>query len=94
MSYSDDQRFIASDDALARVLDGELVMLDLKSGTYFGMNEVGARIWEILTAGENIASAVETLTSEFAVDPSTVREDIESLLVQLAERDLIKPVEA
>ena len=94
MSYSDDQRFIASADALARVLDGELVMLDLKSGTYFGMNEVGARIWEILTAGENIGSAMETLMSEFAVDPSTLREDIASLLLQLVERDLIQPVEA
>ena len=94
MSYSDEQRFVASEDALARVLDGELVMLDLKSGTYFGMNEVGARVWEILTTGANIAAAIEILLTEFAVEKATLRADVQTLLAQLIEQGLIQPVEA
>jgi hypothetical protein len=83
---------VASDDALARVLDGELVMLDVESGTYFGINTVGTRIWELLTAGESVAAARAQLLREFDVDEATLRQDMQALVSQLIDRALLETV--
>ncbi len=40
----DGQRIKIRDDVLSRILDSEAVLLDLKSGTYFGLNEVGSEV--------------------------------------------------
>jgi len=44
-----DTRLVAPTDVLMRELDGEAVILDLKSETYFGLDDVGTRIWTHLT---------------------------------------------
>src|SRR5438874_308601 len=43
-----DSRVVPADELLSSELDGEAVILDLTSGVYFGLNGVGARIWELL----------------------------------------------
>ena len=49
-------------------LDGEKVMMNLEKGEYFMMNEVGSRIWEIISKPINVKDIIETLRSEYEVD--------------------------
>ncbi len=48
-----------SPDVVFRDLDGEAVILDLVSGTYFGLNEVGTRVWRLVDEGRDAAQIVD-----------------------------------
>jgi len=79
-----------SEGILFRELDGESVILSLDSETYFGLDEVGTRTWELLRAGPTIQAAYETLCAEYDVDSAQLRRDLEELLDQLVGHKLIE----
>jgi hypothetical protein len=66
---------------MARQVGDETVILDLASGTYFGLDPVGARIWQLLTEGRTLAEICAVMLAEFEV----AREDIERDVLALAE---------
>jgi hypothetical protein len=78
-----------SPDVVWRDLEGEAVLLDLASGTYFGLNDVGTRIWQLLSAGEPVNRIAEVLTGEYDVSSDDARRDVEALLAELRARKLV-----
>ena len=82
-------RFRPHNDVISRMLDGEAVVLDLNSGEYFGLNETGARIWELLEQHDTSAIA-ETLAREFTVSPDEARAAVDTLLEQLLAKRLVE----
>ena len=76
-------------DVLYRDLDGQTVILDLSSGKYFGLNEVGTRIWTLIGEGRSVADIVRILALEFEADASTIERDARDLLDALKARNLI-----
>jgi len=89
-SLSDDLVLRGSDDVLVRALDGEAVLLDMASGKYFGLNEVGARIWELLATGESVGAIRRAIVAEFEVDEARAGEDLAALLTELETRGLVR----
>lgn len=83
-----------SPDVVFRALDGDAVLLDLASGTYFGLNQVGTRIWQLLDEGLAVEAIVDRLAAEYEAPPSTIEADVVRLLEELQSRRLIRPVEA
>lgn len=77
-------------DILIRELDGESVILNLKSERYFGLDEVGTRIWVTLSTSESIQAAYENLLSEYEVDGEQLRQDMQNLIEQLVEHGLVE----
>lgn len=94
VSFADDQRIERAPDVLARVLDGEAVLLDLASGTYFGLNEVGTRVWDLVGERRTVASIREALLAEYDVTPDRLAADLDELLSLLAARGLVRAVES
>ncbi len=90
MTYADDVRISCSPDVLSRVLEGEAVLLDLASGTYFGLNVVGSRVWELISSGKSLGEVRAALLEEFEVDREVLERDLQDLLKQLLERGLIR----
>ena len=90
MKLADDQRLTVPDDVLSRVLDDEAVLLDLASGTYFGLNEVGTEIWQLIAEGRTVAEVRAALLERFEVDEATVQADLERLVGELSERGLVR----
>lgn len=89
MELSD--KVTTSDDVVARVVAGETVLLNLASGTYFGLNEVGGRIWHLLEKeGCSLAQVSEKLRQEFAVSAAEAEADVLSLARDLAEHGLLE----
>jgi hypothetical protein len=84
--------FTLSPDVVFRDLDGEAVILDLGSGTYFGLNEVGTRVWQLISEGRDEPGIVEAVASEYDADRATIARDIARLLDDLKTRRLILPV--
>lgn len=89
MGGRDDRRVTASRDVLSRELDGEAVLLDLNSGDYFGLNEVGSEIWRLIGEGTTVKNLRERLQATFDADIETITRDLDDLLGRLAAKGLI-----
>jgi Coenzyme PQQ synthesis protein D (PqqD) len=71
-------------------LAGEAVILDLRSGVYYGLNEVGARIWALVQQPQTLQSIQHTLLQEYDVDPEVCAQDILHLLQDLQAAGLVE----
>jgi PqqD family protein of HPr-rel-A system len=89
VALRDEEKIHAAPDVLSRTLDGEAVLLDLRSGTYFGLNEVGTHIWERLREGATVAELRARVLETFEVDAATAERDLEELLAELTRRQLV-----
>lgn len=84
-------RYQVRPEVLSRVLAGEAVLLDLQSGTYFGLNDVATRVWELLREPRSPAELAEQLTHEFEVTLEMARGDVDQLVGELIRRGLVGP---
>jgi hypothetical protein len=82
-------RISISKDVMFQELAGETVLLDLASESYFGLNEVGTRIWQLLNEGADEATVVDTLLEEYDVQREELEQDVADLLARLGEAGLI-----
>ncbi len=82
-------RVAVPDGVLARNLEGESVVLNLKTEKYFGLDEVGTRMWTLLTDATSIQSAYDSLAAEYDVEPAQLRADMEKLIGELVEHGLL-----
>jgi hypothetical protein len=83
-------RIIVPDSVLFRELDGEAVLLNLDTESYLGLDEVGTRMWMLLTTSPSIQVAYEALLAEYAVTPETLHHDLEVLLSQMVDHGLVE----
>ena len=74
---------------MARTIGDETVILDLASGTYFGLDPVGARIWELLGDGKTLAEICEQMLEEYEVSREELERDTLRLAQELADQGLI-----
>lgn len=82
-------RIAARDGVMFREVAGEAVLLNLNSETYFGLDEVGTAMWNVLVGAASIEAAFEVLAGEFDVDPDTLRTDLSAFIAKLADAGLI-----
>ncbi|MFC3098029.1 PqqD family protein [Alteraurantiacibacter palmitatis] len=81
----------ASEDAVAREVGGELVLMHLASGTYFGLNPVGARIWQLIEdEPRTLASLCEVIAEEFDAPIDVIEQDLAALAGDLAAHSLVE----
>jgi hypothetical protein len=93
MSIPSTKRLVPNPDGLATVVDGEMVFLNQETEQYYGLDEVGTRMWQLLTSSDSIQSAYEKLQAEYDIDPERLRDDLDDLIGQLVERGLVNLVE-
>jgi hypothetical protein len=89
-----DDRVRASADVIFRELDGELVLLDLATATYFGLGDVGARFWSLIQADGSLGRAFAVLRGEYDVAPDELERDLLRLVGELRERGLVRVLTA
>ena len=78
---------------MARTVGDETVILDLASGTYFGLDPVGARIWALMGGGATLAEICATMLEEYEVEREQLEADVLRLAAELAERRLVAPAQ-
>ena len=81
-------RLQLSPDALARELDGEVLVLDLRTSLYFGMTGTAARIWQLLEAGHDRDAIVSMLSHEYEAPFDAIATDVDAFLADLVARGL------
>jgi hypothetical protein len=75
---------------LVRFLDRESVFLNLDTERYFGLDETGTRMWQLVTAAPNIDAAYQDLLAEFDVEPELLRMNLSELLSRLVDNGLLE----
>jgi hypothetical protein len=76
------------DDVLFRELDDEAVLLNLKTGVYFGLNPVGLRVWQLIGEGTSLQHVLETMGREYEVQGEVLEHDLLDLCRQLCANGL------
>ena len=85
------QAFAVSPSVVFRQMDDGAVLLDLESGVYFGLDEVGTRVWTLLMEQKTPDAVCEAMLAEFDVEPGVVADDVRRLVAELQQNGLLRP---
>lgn len=89
-----DARFAVRDpQVIHRIIDDEVVMIDLETGNYFTFRGSATTMWACIEAGMSSRETLEHLQESFEGDPSVMEQGIRWLLDQLLEENLIVPTD-
>lgn len=80
----------AAEGVLVKELEGEAVLLDLASETYFGLDRTAFRIWSALTTCASVEAALEDLAREYEVEGPVLTADVLRLLDTLERKGLVR----
>jgi len=80
---------VASGDQVSSDLGEEAVILGLKTGVYYGLNPVGARIWSLVQQPRTVENIRDTVLAEYEVEPERCERDLLELLQVLLGKGLI-----
>ena len=74
---------------MARQVGDETVILDLAGGTYFGLDPVGARIWQLITEGRTLVQVCDAMIAEYEVSREVIERDVLALVQTLLDKSLV-----
>lgn len=74
---------------MARVVGDETVILDLANGTYYGLDPVGARIWQLMAEVQTLAQVCEAMLAEYEVTREDIERDVAALGQTLLDKNLV-----
>jgi len=84
-----DSRVQVRDGVLFQELQGEAVLLNLDSGTYFGLDAVGTRMWQLILEHERLAEVVQSVVAEYEVAEENCSADLLALVRKLETQGLV-----
>jgi hypothetical protein len=87
---SDRSVVVTAKDQVSCDLAGEAAILNVKSGVYYGLDPVGARIWNLMQEPRAVAEIQSVITDEYDVEPDRCARDLAELLNKLLAEGLIE----
>jgi hypothetical protein len=83
------QTIAPSPDVISQEVSGETVLLDLASEHYYGLDEVGTRIWQLIGKGGDLDTIFRTLLAEYDVSEQRLIKDLDNLVTEIAGLGLV-----
>lgn len=80
---------VATRDQVSGEVSGEVVILNLKNGIYYSLNDVGTYVWKLIQEPRTVADIVDRLLEVYDVEADRCQEDLQALLQKLAAEGLI-----
>jgi Coenzyme PQQ synthesis protein D (PqqD) len=77
------------DDVVYRDLEGEAVILNLETGVYFGLNQVGTRMWALIQEHGSLGPVFDAIQKEYEVPPAVLERDLLQLVADLRGKRLV-----
>ena len=84
------QKVTFADTVFAQEVDGEMVLLDMESENYFGLDEVGTSIWQAMQEKETLQEVFEVLLDQYEVEPEMLEHDLSDFVGKLLESGLVE----
>ncbi len=85
-----DSIIVVADEVVSCDLDGEAAILDVKDGIYYGLDPVGAKIWNLIQKPVVLEDVVKIIMNEYDVDKDRCTNDIFELVEELLDNRLVK----
>ena len=83
------RHFVRRKDLIAQSLEGELVMLDMQSGNYFGLDPIASKIWDYLASPKDIKTLCQSLMQEYEVGEDECQADVCSFISDLLDKGMV-----
>ena len=83
------QTVTLSPEVISQEVSGETVLLDLDSENYFGLDEVGTRIWQLIKETSDLQVIYNTLLKEYEVEEERLQTDLDALLGEISGLGLV-----
>lgn len=83
---------VRNHDLMAVPMDGDLVMMSISQGRYYGINPVGGRIWALLEQPQTVQALCRQIESEFDVTPAQCEQDVLHFVGQLLSAGVVTRV--
>ncbi len=83
-------KVVAVPEQISSELAQEAVILNLKSGVYYGLSEVGASIWNLIQQPKTVNEIRDAIVTEYEVEPERCDRDLLALLQELEAEGLIE----
>lgn len=81
---------VVSNDVVSCDLDGEAAILNLKNGIYYGLDPIGAKIWNIVQNPTVLTDVLDAISDEYDVDKDRCKNDLLELVENLLDNGLVK----
>ena len=92
--YADpDTLYVVSDGQITSQLGDESIILELNEGIYYGLDQIGTRVWELLQAPRSIRQICEAIRQDYDVSTDACIEAVAALVADLEARTLVKQVD-
>ena len=78
------------EEIVASDIDGETVMMSIENGEYYGLDDIGSRIWELIARPIKVSDLIDTLLERFDVDRETCEIDVLKFLNELNEDRILE----
>ena len=79
----------ASSDCVVREISGEMVLLNLRNGTYYGLDAIGTRIWSLVAEGATFGAIVEDIHDATGAPAARIATDLNGFIADLDRHDLV-----
>ncbi|MBV6623082.1 MAG: PqqD family protein [Rivularia sp. (in: Bacteria)] len=83
------QKLSISENALSTQVNGEIVILHYESESYYTLEAVGTKFWQLFTESENMETVIQQLVEIYLVDETTLRHDVTKFVEELVEEELL-----
>jgi hypothetical protein len=84
-----DTVIVATPGLMASEVDGELVMMHIEKGTYYGLDPVGARIWQLIAEPTSVGDVCTLLVERYEVDEDTCRTEVIAFATDMVAEGLV-----
>ena len=81
---------VRSSELVSSDIDGEVVMMSIENGKYYGLDKVGSRIWEVLENPLSVSELIDQLLVEFEVERETCEKDVMYFLQKLDDDNMLE----
>ncbi len=88
------QKVTFAETVFAQEVDGEMVLLDMESENYFGLDEVGTAIWQAMQEKETLKDVFDLLSEQYEVEAEMLENDLSVFVGKLVESGLVKVEES
>jgi hypothetical protein len=79
-----------SPSVLTAEVGGEIVMMSIEQGHYFGLDQIGSDIWKRIEPPCSFAALIDGLAADYEADRATITTDVKTLLGHMVERDIVR----
>lgn len=80
-------------DVIERMIEGEAVLLDLKSGVYYSLNETGTIVWCLLAGQVSTGELVQSIAEKYESGVEQIENAVMELMLELESQKLVSRVE-